>query len=191
MNSSNTEGYLHPVREYVHCCTGVVNIGEICRREAGALLVGVPGIRDGGALKDDVEHSAAVGYEKEGHHRPLGINVAFPVLRDSNEHERDRELDGQDRCAVEDLEEEEVHQAECLVTFVFRFLKVLGVHADAVDGSKNATDCEDGEGDLGPRRQLRTREWMSPPAPSLTVAKVMTQSSLAHVFPWRTQSRRA
>lgn len=105
-------------------------------------------------MKDDVEHSAAVGHKKEGHHRPLGVNVAFPVLRDSNEHERDRELDGQDRCAVEDLEEEEVHQAECLVTLVSRFLKVLGVHADAVDGSKNATDREDGEGDLGPRTSV-------------------------------------
>lgn len=92
-------------------------------------------------MKDNVEHSAAVGYEKEGHHRPLGINVSLPVLRDSNEHERDRELDGQDGCAVEDLEEKEVHQAKCLVTFVSWCLKVLGVHADAVDGSKNATDC--------------------------------------------------
>lgn len=92
-------------------------------------------------MKDDIEHSAAVGYEKEGHHRPLGVNVYLPVLRDSNEHERDRELDRQDGRAVEDFEEKEVHQPECLVTFVSWCFKVLDVHADTIDRSKNAADC--------------------------------------------------
>lgn len=141
MVSLPSYGYLHPVCEYIHCGISEVDVGQVCRREAVTFLIGFPGVGDGSALKDNVEHSAAVGYEKEGHHRPLGINVSLPVLRDSNEHERYRELDGQDGCAVEDLEKKEVHQAKCLVTFVSWFLKVLGVHADAVDGGKNATDC--------------------------------------------------
>lgn len=122
----------HPVSRNVHSRAGIVNISKPHGGQTRSFLVGVPSIRHRRALENDVEQGAAISNEEQNHHGPLSVDVELSVLRDPDEHEGNRELDRYDGCAVEDFEEEEVHQSEFLVLRVPWFLEMLGLGADTI-----------------------------------------------------------
>lgn len=94
-------------------------------------------IRDWFALEDNVEHRATIHNKEQCHHAPLRPDISLSVLRNSNKHQSDGQLDGDDRSTVKDLEKEEVHQAFGLILLVPWLLEVYLVHSDAIQSCEN------------------------------------------------------
>lgn len=94
-------------------------------------------VRDWFALEDNVEHGATIHNKEQRHHAPLRPDVSLSILRNSDKHQGDGQLDGDDRSAVKNLEKEEVHQAFGLILLVSWLLQVCLVHSDAIQSCEN------------------------------------------------------
>jgi hypothetical protein len=98
-----------PVRGYVDGCRCVVDVRKRLRGVAFPSFDGsVPSVRHRPAVEDDVQHGNKVHRCEHCRHCIQTVRVHRFVRSNAQQHEGDAELDRNDGCTVEYLEQEEV-----------------------------------------------------------------------------------